>query len=171
MTDTTPFSFAVEYVLQNEGGYSDHKDDGGGRTKWGITESTAVEYGLNFDTLTLAEARSIYRDKYWMFDGIRDRRLAAKCMDVIVNFGKAGGTRVLQAACGAEIDGIYGPDTEHRLLNANSEEMLERIASAALDRYADIVKHSPTQVVFLKGWQRRAVRQPPRRQIEPPVTT
>jgi len=166
MTDTTPFSFAIEYVLQNEGGYSDHKGDGGGKTKWGVTESTAVSYGLNFDTLTLAEARSIYRDRYWMFDGIRDRRLAAKCMDVIVNFGRTGGTRVLQAACGSPVDGIYGPDTEHRLLNADPEDMLQRIATAAADRYVDIVKASPTQIVFLKGWMRRAVRLPARRQFE-----
>ena len=104
-----------------------------------------------------------------MFDGIRDRRLAAKCLDVIVNFGKSGGTRVLQRACGAAVDGIYGPDTEHRLLSANTEEMLERIAAAAADRYVDIVKATPTQLVFLKGWIRRALRQPAKRMPELPV--
>lgn len=166
---TDPFSFAVEYVIQNEGGYSDHPDDHGGSTRFGITRSTAHEYGMDVETLTLAQARGIYRDSYWMFDALRDRRLAAKCLDVVVNFGKAGGTRVLQKACGAEVDGIYGPETERKLTNAATDDMLERIAVAAADRYIDIVKASPTQLVFLKGWIRRALRQPPRRIPEPMV--
>ena len=166
---TDPFSFAVEYVIQNEGGYSDHPDDRGGSTKWGITRSTAHEYGLDFEQLTMAQARSIYRDSYWMFDAIRDRRLAAKMLDVVVNFGKAGGTRVLQKACGADVDGIYGPETGRRLTNAATDDMLERIAVAAADRYIDIVLAKPTQLVFLKGWIRRALRQPPRRIPEPMV--
>lgn len=166
---TTPFDFAVEYVLRNEGGYSNHEADNGGETKWGVTRSTAVAYGLDFDRLTLAQARDVYRDQYWMFDGIRDRRLAAKCMDVIVNFGKTGGTRVLQRACGAVVDGIYGPDTEARLLRASTDEMLQRIADAAADRYIDIALNAPTQLVFLRGWLRRAYRQPPVRTPEPVI--
>lgn len=166
---TTPFDFAVEYVLQNEGGYSNHENDAGGETRFGVTRSTAVNYGLDFDALTLAQARDVYRDQYWMFDGLRDRRLAAKCMDVIVNFGRSGGVRVLQRACGAAVDGVYGEETERRLTNAATDDMLERIATAAADRYVDIVTHSPTQLVFLKGWIRRAIKQPPRRIVEPHV--
>lgn len=161
---TTPFEFAVNYVIANEGGYSDHPTDGGGQTMWGITRSTAEQFGLNFDELTLAQAKSIYRQDYWRFDGIRDRRLAAKCLDVTVNFGLVGGTRVLQRACGAEDDGVYGPNTEAKLSNPGTDEMLERIAAAAADRYVDICRDKPTQLVFLKGWIRRAIRQPPRRQ-------
>lgn len=166
---TTPFEFAVNYVIANEGGYSNHPDDRGGSTQWGITHTTAGNYGFDFDNLTLAEAKTIYRDGYWRFGGIRDRRLAAKCLDVVVNFGLAGGVRVLQRACGAEVDGLYGPQTEQMLTNPPTDEMLERIATAAADRYVDIVRDSPTQLVFLKGWLRRAIKTPPRRQPEPHV--
>ena len=165
----SPFEFAFQYVLQNEGGYSEHAADRGGRTAWGVTESTATEYGLDFENLTLAQARDVYRDKYWMFDGINDRRLAAKCFDVVVNFGKHGGTRVLQRACGVTVDGIYGNDTEARLKNASTEDMLQRIASAAADRYVEICLATPTQMVFLKGWIRRAIKLPPISFVDPPI--
>lgn len=166
---TTPFEFAVNYVIDNEGGYSNHPDDRGGETKWGITREVAEQHGYRFDDLTLRDAKAIYRQSYWRFDGITSRRLAAKCLDVVVNFGVSGGTRVLQRACGAAVDGIYGPETERKLTNAATDDMLEKIAMAAADRYVDIVKDKPTQIVFLKGWMRRAIRQPARHIAEVPV--
>lgn len=156
------FEFAVEYVIRNEGGYSNHQNDRGGETLWGVTRTTAVEFGLDFDTMTLAQARDVYRDGYWLFDGIKDRRVAAKCMDVLVNFGRVGGVRVLQRATGAFVDGLYGNETEGRLNAGDPDDVLERIATAAADRYISIVENAPTQMVFLRGWIRRAIKQPPR---------
>ena len=34
------YNRAFEYAVGNEGGYSDHPADRGGKTKYGITEST-----------------------------------------------------------------------------------------------------------------------------------
>ena len=157
------FDYAFDYVLQNEGGYSNHSADRGGETKWGVTRAVAEENDFDFATLSLGDAKLLYRRLYWMFDGIRDRRLAAKMLDLTINFGKSGGTRVIQAACGAKIDGIWGPQTERMITNLSTEEALERLSQAASDRYVDIVRERPTQLVFLKGWMRRAIKRPPLR--------
>lgn len=157
------FDYAVDYVIANEGGYSNHPDDRGGETKWGITRAVAEREDFDWSAFTLGDAKWIYRNRYWCFGGIRDRRLAAKLLDITVNFGKSGGIRVIQKACGADVDGIWGPQTEQLITNMSTETALEKLSMAAADRYVDIVRERPTQLAFLKGWMRRAIRRPPLR--------
>lgn len=90
-----------------------------------------------------------------------DRRIAIKCFDVVVNFGIEGGVRTIQRAAGVRSDGIFGPQTEAALNKMNPEEVLERVSMCSSDRYVDICVGNKGQLVFLKGWIRRAIRRPP----------
>lgn len=155
------FETAISYVLENEGVDFDHPNDHGGRTRYGITEVVAAKHGRDVRTLTLADAKAIYRSDYWQFDGIRDARLAAKLLDIVVNFGVRGGTKIIQRAAGVLEDGVYGPKTEAALVKLPSEDAIERLSKAQADRYVDICISDRSQWVFLKGWTRRAIRRPP----------
>jgi lysozyme family protein len=154
------FEDAIGYVLANEGVDSDHPADTGGRTRYGITEATARAHGLDVRTITLEQAKTIYRAQYWNFEYVRDQRLATKCFDIVVNMGVAGGVKVIQRALGVVEDGIFGGQTLNALHSLPTDEAMERISCALMDRYIDICISNKTQWVFLKGWARRAIRRP-----------
>ena len=56
------FNDCVNRVLKDEGGYSDDPDDSGGRTNLGITQKETTK---DVRTLTVADAKNIYKSKYW----------------------------------------------------------------------------------------------------------
>lgn len=57
----------IQYVVGIEGGYVNHKDDPGGKTRYGITEAVARKYGYMGDmrNLTVEMATEVYRRRYW----------------------------------------------------------------------------------------------------------
>ena len=66
------FDECVNIVVGFEGGFSDHPQDSGGKTKYGITEATlnaAFKVGIvshnNIKDLTVEEAKTIYKVNYW----------------------------------------------------------------------------------------------------------
>jgi len=82
-------------LLKHEGGYVDHPSDPGGATKYGITIGTLRDWRatpvtkLDVRNLTKAEAKSIYRARYW--DAIDGDKLQpgvdAVAFDIAVNHG------------------------------------------------------------------------------------
>lgn len=156
----THFAYALGYVMRNEGGWSNDPADRGGRTMFGIAERVARENGYDVTTLTREQAAAIYRRRYWHFDTVRDRRVAAKTMDICVNVGLETGIRLLQRSVGVVADGVYGPRTDAALHALSPEHALARLSVAVADYYVDIVIRDPTQTRFLLGWCRRAVRLP-----------
>lgn len=157
----TIFDDAFAYVLQNEGGDSNDAADKGGRTRFGITAEVAQQNGYDVTKLTLDQAKDIYRKRYWLFDGLRERRLAMKLFDVVVNFGIVGGVKIIQRAVGVQADGIWGTQTEAAIARMNTEDVIEKVSQSASDHYVDICIANQTQMVFLKGWERRVIRRPP----------
>ncbi len=61
------FEIALSEVLGIEGGYSDIKQDRGGKTNWGITEGLARSYGYDGEMkhLPFELAKRIYEDEFW----------------------------------------------------------------------------------------------------------
>ena len=56
------FERIFDYLLRVEGGYSDDENDKGGKTKYGITEEEARDFGYkgNMQDLTKDFAKNIY---------------------------------------------------------------------------------------------------------------
>jgi lysozyme family protein len=155
------FDAAIGYLLMLEGGYSDIAQDHGGATHWGVTDAEATRHGFNVQSLTVDQAKQIFKDGYWKFDPVTDQRVATKMLDMVVNFGNYGGARLIQSAVGVTRDGIFGPATIAAVNAIDPDTLLEKLSLAAGDHYVDIVTANTSQIVFLKGWIRRAIQRPP----------
>lgn len=148
------FDRAFQELLGNEGGYSNHPDDPGGETNWGITVAVARENGYvgAMKEMDQTVAKAIYAKRYWLsaFDSL-PYPVAFQVFDGAVNSGIGQAVRWLQRAVGVADDGKLGPIT----LNAVSAAP---VASAVLlfnaERLAFMTNLS-TWPSFGKGWARR----------------
>ena len=149
------FTTAFEKLLGHEGGYSDHRDDPGGKTRYGITEAVAREVGYRGDMreLPLDLAQRIYKDRYW--DAVQAEHLPADIryavFDAAVNSGVAQAAKWLQRACGVKDDGVIGPITI-RAANALHPEGLKRKMLAQRLRFMATLANWPA---FGRGWANR----------------
>lgn len=129
----------VELILSHEGPYSDHPQDRGGLTAWGITKLHHPEMWLDGPP-TRDRAKRFYQRAYVApFSHVEPIALRAQVVDIAVNSGL--GTA--------------------RALLAKAQQQTERPASVQLvierlKHYARIVKSKPSQSVFLLGWINRA---------------
>lgn len=90
------FDYALGRVLGHEGGFSDHPEDNGGETMWGITHRTYDAYrrakGLptqSVQEITRSEMIEIYRREYW--DAVRGDDLPAGVDYAIFDFAVNSG--------------------------------------------------------------------------------
>lgn len=149
------FTTAFEKLLGHEGGYSDHKDDPGGKTRYGVTEAVAREVGYrgNMRELPLDLAQRIYKERYW--DAVQAEHLPADVryavFDAAVNSGVAQAAKWLQRACGVKDDGVIGPQTI-RAANALHPEGLKRKMLAQRLRFMATLANWPA---FGRGWANR----------------
>ncbi len=134
------FETALAFVLRWEGGYSDHPQDPGGATNYGITQRTYDAWrkrqGLPtrpVREISMEEVQAIYRDRYWKPLPARyaekDPALALALFDFAVNSGVGTARRALREAGG-----------DWRRLIAWRISMLTNL------------RHFPT---FGRGWMRR----------------
>ncbi len=73
-------------------------DDTGGETKYGVSKRSYPQ--LNIKTLTLKQAKAIYRRDFWRYDRINNQHVASKVFDTRVTIGSARAHRILQHAVG-----------------------------------------------------------------------
>ncbi len=176
------FDLAVEEVFELEGGRGINPNDRGGFTSFGITEAVAKEFGYNVRTITLAQAKGIYRAKYWRHEGLTSQRVATKSFEIGVNAGVSVGIKILQRAvnrvCGSAIltdDGLIGPKTEAVANGLSERELLQAMCDEQVLLYATIINENAKkaaailkkaapgfqlQAVFALGWLRRAIKKP-----------
>lgn len=153
------FDEALEHVFRYEGGWSDHPDDPGGATKYGITRGTLSKwrgYKVSKDEvreLTRNEARTIYKEMYW--EPIQGDHwqagLAFLMFDTAVNQGVGRAVRFLQKACGSKVDGIIGPNTRGRVAGSDYDSLVRDFCVYRALHYSGLIKFT----VFGKGWMRR----------------
>lgn len=163
------FEFALVHVLEMEGGYTDDPHDPGGPTNLGITLATLADWrkvpltaetfgGLKADLRSLdrATASAIYLARYWGPSRAADLRPALAFMhfDASVNHGVTGAARILQQACGADIDGEIGPLTLDAANSAPLSELIDRYGAIREDRYRAL----PHFWRFGRGWLNRVAR-------------
>lgn len=100
------FERCLRLVLDEEGGFSDHPQDSGGRTKWGITEREYRRWKhdphANIMDMTQGEMHRIYREDYWDKVGADDLPAGFDLLlfDTHVNGGHA---KRWYAACGGDV--------------------------------------------------------------------
>ena len=149
------FDTAIGKVLHHEGGYSDHHDDPGGRTRYGITEAVARRVGYRgaMSELPLELAKQIYRREYW--DAVRADEMPPAVryplFDAAVNSGVGQAIRWLQRAAGVEADGVIGPRTLAAVNGMEGSGLRARMLAQRL-RMMTTLDNWPS---FSRGWARR----------------
>jgi len=148
------FNDAFDRLMGHEGGYSNHPDDPGGETMWGVTKRVAVSYGYNGPMRDLPRdtAKQIYRKQYWeavQADQLPDC-VKFEVFDGAVNSGVSQAVKWLQRAAGATPDGVIGAQTI-AAARAAGPMLGAHYNGQRLQFMADL----PTWPSFGKGWARR----------------
>lgn len=167
---------AISYILSVEGDFSNHPYDGGGKTKYGITEAVAAEFGYSgkMEDLSKQMAIDIYYVKYWKskyidLDQIASysEPLAIELFDMGVNMGPYRAARFLQRALnllnrdgklyrGLKIDGYCGTITLSALSKlktyVDKRVLLKIVDTLQAMQYIKIAEKTPSQKAFIRGW-------------------
>lgn len=160
------FKLAVERVLRIEGYQSNHPDDRGQFTRWGI--SSRANPDLDVHNITIHDAIHAHYTRYWQPSNIPQfcpNRVAYYLLSASVLFGVHQGTKLRQQACNIlfsnprlVVDGKPGSKTWRNTMeciNTNAAAfslalLLEYSQFAAL-----LVRQSPDMSVFIRGWLHR----------------
>ena len=149
------FDTAFHTLLGHEGGYSNHPDDPGGETMWGVTKVVARQHGYDglMKDMPTDVAKAIYKKAYW--DAVRADDLPPSVryavFDAAVNSGVGTAVRWLQQSVGATPDGVLGPKTLAALNEVNPDGLLRKMLGRRLRAMTDM-KGWPS---FSAGWARR----------------
>lgn len=163
----------IGVVIQNEGGYVNHKADRGGPTKYGVTQGTLSRWlkrPASIDdvkNLTLEEARDIYETNYLTGPRISTlpEPLMTQMLDMSINHGPKNAIKMLQRVINeagfgpVDVDGVLGPQSRRHAvdaLTAMGPYFLNALVDERKEFFQAIVENDPSQRVFLKGWLRRA---------------
>lgn len=175
MADT--IAALLESLIEKEGGYVDHRDDRGGATNFGITESVARAAGWlgTMVELPRALAFSIYRSRYWTqpgFDSVASVSpgIANELFDTGVNMGTGVAIAFMQRSLNAlnrqgrdwpdiAVDRVIGTGTLAALgqlrsvRGATGEAVLLKALNALQGaRYIELAESRAANESFLFGW-------------------
>jgi lysozyme family protein len=143
----TNFNDCLTRLLKDEGGYSNDPSDSGGATNFGITIADYRKYinssgtALDVRRMTVDEAKSIYKTKYW--DALGCDQLPSgvdyTAFDYGVNSGLGRPRKALQK---------FKSLTGTKLIDAINDERIAFLQSISAGKNAK----------FLKGWLARVSR-------------
>ena len=149
------FDQAFDLLITHEGGFTNHPDDPGNATMYGVTESVARAEGYEglMQNLPLDFAKQVYRKRYWdacRCDQMPDA-LRYPLFDAAVNSGPGQSIKWLQYALGVKVDGGLGPVTQEAVNSCFPQIVRQKMIGARL-RFMTELKNWPS---FSKGWSRR----------------
>lgn len=149
------FDTAFSLLLGHEGDFSNHPEDPGGKTRYGVTEAVARKVGFKGDMreMPLELAKRIYLERYWK--PIRGDDLPPGVryivFDSAVNSGPRQAVLWLQRALGVAADGAVGPQTLTTAYAQNTPALRARILAQRLRFMAGL----PNWPAFSRGWASR----------------
>lgn len=155
-------SAALDFTLDWEGGHSDHEDDPGGRTRFGIAEHAHPD-AWEDGPPTLSDAHRIYREDYWgplRCSDIEDQRVATYLFDTAVNQGQKRGATILQKSCrllgeNVAVDGQVGPETLGAVGRMEASRLLHVMVAYRTDHHRQLAESKRRFRTFIYGWLRR----------------
>lgn len=168
----------IDETISKEGDYSDHKDDLGGKTKFGIIESVARNNGYKGEMkdLPLSKAQDIYASEYYFkpnFHMVADEShlIAREMFDTGVNCGTRVPVKFLQRILNVFnnqetyyedliVDGLLGRKTiaaYQKLCNIRGEDEVETVVYNTLNSmqtvyYIELSEKREKNESFTWGW-------------------
>lgn len=161
---------ALNYLLAEEGGWSNNAADHGGATMYGVTQGTYDQYrkggnkpAASVRNITKEEARDLYDKMYWRGAGCDKLPwpISYLTFDAAVNSGTGRAAKWTQSGLGVEADGVIGPKTTQvavHKIEAGDGSAILAIVDKRVQFLSDLVKREPSQLTFLLGWWRRTLR-------------
>ena len=158
-------------IIGVEGGVSDHPNDRGGLTNFGLTKPflqtvTCRDWSdEDVRSMTRQRAEGVY--KLWLkmrrLDQLPDDYLLAwVVIDFAIIAGERRAIRALQKFMGLYTDGIAGTETQGAWHRLNAEERTQAaafvVAERTLHHFNDLAAN-PDQLVFARGWGARVAEQ------------
>jgi lysozyme family protein len=151
----------IDMILQHEGPkYTNHPDDSGGPTKWGITMPILAKHlgravtARDIQMLTREIAAAAYRTQFVTpFVKLPDP-IRVNVIDMGVNAGQRRAIILLQQTIGATPDGRLGPQTYG--LTAKRDWNVVYVG-VRLAFYEDLIVAYPKNATWRPGWRNRAL--------------
>lgn len=148
------FDEALKATLGIEGEYSDHPDDPGGKTRWGVTEAVARASGYTGDMrdYPIEDAKKLYLKQYWnpITGDELPWPLSKYVFDFAVNSGVRQAILTLQRTLNIPMDGVIGPQTLQKAKAMNAEQLALYLADRAM-----FMASLGTFTTFGRGWFKR----------------
>lgn len=166
------FEFAVKYVLDNEGGYSNDPNDPGGATNFGITAGDLARWrkkpvtASDVQNMSVVEAENIYRSFYWdplSCDGVNSKAISTAIFDTGVLYGISTSGKYAQRVCASlaqpvKIDGVIGPMSLKALNSVDDSKFIHGMYDLIIDHIDALVDANNRLKKFQAGWVNRAKR-------------
>ncbi len=162
------FTNALNYVLVNEGPYSNDPRDPGGATKYGIVLTEYESYlkktltPNDVENMDLPTAQAIYLRSFWhpiQGDAYASDAVATAIFDTAVNKGLGGCKIILEDALKGNFGGEAWQYQEDLLaaVNALSPQGFITVFEPAVERYINArVERFPNMTWAQQGWLNRA---------------
>lgn len=165
----------IDEIIEREGRkFTNLPADKGGPTKFGVTQKTLAWYRKEpvspkeVEELSEDEARAIYQELF--IDKSPFINLRPAIRDMLIDWSVTSGTDDPTVAIqnllnehGQQIkaDGIFGPKTNEAfasfLSNWGEAYAYNKLIDARVVFYANLVVKDSSQLVFLRGWIKRAL--------------
>lgn len=153
----------MPYILKWEGGFVNDPLDKGGATNKGVTIGTFRQFFG--PTATVDQLKAITTDQWlqifntgywnrWRADEIKSQSVANILVDWIWGSG-VWGIKIPQRILGVMQDGIVGPKTIAAVNATDPKTLFDQIKAARVKYIDDIIRTTPTNERFRKGWLNR----------------
>lgn len=159
------FELAIDWLAGVEGGFSADPDDPG---NWAGGELRGTRYGisaarypeLDIASLSLDDAKAIYRRDYWnrYRCGELPAPLGVALFDAVVQHSPRQAIRMLQDAVGTATDGLLGPATLSAARGSNRHLAARRFLRNRLGYYHRIMVRRAALQKYMRGWFDRVLR-------------
>ena len=145
------FDKAFQITVGVEGGYVNDPADPGGETRYGISKRAHPD--VDIKSLTLDQARNIYRRDYWQAASCDSmpERIGHLVFDCAVHHGVKTAIKLLQRALKVADDGEFGPITRGTLTARDTNETADLLMAQRM-LYLMTCSAWPT---YKLGWAKR----------------
>lgn len=162
------FQNSLVLIFGHEGKFSNHPDDPGGATNFGVTQKT-FNFWRRYEgkpiesvrNITIFEASRLYKKQYW--DAVRGDMLPIGLDHVIfdyaVNSGPVKAIKELQKALQITSDGVIGAETELNIRELSGKtDKISALIKLILKRRMSFLRRLKNWRSFGRGWTNRVRR-------------